>query len=136
MSEMMNKGIAQLEANGVQAPSLSAVNSAKIIAQAPVTVLVFNSYWKVSDDHNGPGHYWSLSDTQSVGAAIQNMLLTAEELGLGSLWIGDIYVAEHLLPDWLGCQDELVAAVSFGYPAEAPAARPRKPWSEITTWLE
>jgi len=32
-------------------------------------------------------------DVQSIGAAIQNMLLAALELGVGSLWICDVFYA-------------------------------------------
>lgn len=29
----------------------------------------------------------------------------------------------------------MIAAVSFGYPDESPDARPRRPVSEVTTWV-
>jgi len=75
-------------------------------------------------------------DTQSIGAAIQNMLLRAEELGLGTLWIYDVFFAEQPINELLGRTDEMVAAISIGYADESPAARPRKPLYEISTWLE
>jgi len=87
------------------------------------------------DDHNGMGRIWSLVNTQSIGAAIQNMLLAAEAAGLGTLWICDVLVAEDELAAWLGRTDELVAAVAVGYADEAPPARPRKSWREVTDWL-
>ena len=37
---------------------------------------------------------------------------------------------EDLL-NWLGEKGELIAAVSFGYADESPAARSRKPFGEI-----
>jgi nitroreductase len=36
---------------------------------------------------------------------------------------------------WLGEAGEMIAAVSFGYPAEAPAARPRKAFDEVVKFL-
>ena len=63
------------------------------------------------------------------------MLLAAQELGLGSLWICDVFAAYEGLCRWLGEKSALIAAVSLGYPAESPSARPRKPVSEVTRWL-
>ncbi len=36
-------------------------------------------------------HLHDVVEIQSIGAAIQNMLLAATELGLGSLWIADVF---------------------------------------------
>lgn len=131
LSEMMLSGVEAVKAQGIHPGS--AENSARIIGEAPVTVLVYNPLRK-PEDARGHDRYWLLVHTQSVGAAIQNMLLRAEEIGLGSLWICDVWVAEPGLSEWLQREDELVAAVTFGYPAEAPPARPRKPVEKITTW--
>jgi nitroreductase len=75
-------------------------------------------------------------EIQSIGAMIQNMLLADEVLGLGTPWICDVLFAYPLIRDWLGRRNELVAAVSIGYAAEAPAARPRTPWAGLTEWRE
>jgi hypothetical protein len=36
---------------------------------------------------------------------------------------------------WLGTEQQMIAAVSFGYPAQEPGARPRKPVGEVTEWV-
>ena len=72
---------------------------------------------------------------QGIGAAIQNMLLAAHELGVGSLWICDVFYAYDELTAWLGETHRMIAAVSLGYPAESPGPRTRKPVSEVTTWV-
>jgi len=77
-----------------------------------------------------------ICNTQSIGAAIQNMTLAATELGLGSLWICDAYFAYPELCAWLNCTGELAAALALGYAAEQPAARPRLPLSQITEWRD
>ena len=60
------------------------------------------------------GNGWQID----CAAAIQNMMLAAVEMGLGSLWIGDFKrddVREKLcIPEGV----ELVSVVYFGYPAE------------------
>jgi len=112
--------------------------TAHVMEQAPVTVFVFNPDglhpWLA---HSISQNFSELVDTQSVGAAIQNMLLAALEFGLGSLWICDVFYAYEELCEWLGFgasrgeAGQMIAAISFGYPDEAPAARPRKPLSEL-----
>ncbi|HEX2954467.1 MAG TPA: nitroreductase family protein, partial [Bacillota bacterium] len=74
-------------------------------------------------------------DVQSVGAAIQNMLLAATGLGVGSLWIADVYVAYDELCQWMGKTCQMVAAVSLGYPDEAPNARGRRNFDEVVEWM-
>lgn len=108
----------------------------KVMEQAPVTVFVFNPDglhpWLA---HSIDQNFSALVDTQSIGAAIQNMLLAAQDLGLGSLWICDVLYAYEELARWLGEGGQMVAAVSLGYPDEAPAARPRKPLTEVVRVL-
>jgi nitroreductase len=64
------------------------------------------------------------------------MLLAAESLGIGTLWICDILCAYPLIRDWLARDEEMVTAVSLGYPEGAPPARPRTPWQDVTVWRE
>lgn len=114
----------------------SARNSARCIAQAPVTIVVYNPRWQQDSERGGLKRYMYSVDTQSVAAAIQNMLLQAVELGLGGLWICDVFYAEEEISAWLGRRDELVAAVSFGWADESPAARPRKAVGDVTRWMD
>lgn len=106
--------------------------TAGIMEQAPVTVFVFNPEgthpWLA---HSIDQNFKDLVNVQSVGAAIQNMLLAATDMGIGSLWICDVFYAYEGLAAWLGEDCQMVAAVSFGYPDESPEARPRKPLSEV-----
>ena len=131
MVRIMREGIANVKARGEEVGS--AEWTANVMEQAPVTVFIFNP--------DGV-HPWLLRpieqmfrevvDIQSIGAAIQNMLLAAQDLGLGSLWICDVFYAYEPLGNWLGDTGQMIAAVSFGYPDEQPAARPRKPINEVT----
>ncbi len=79
---------------------------------------------------------YNAPDILSIGGMVQTMLLAAEDLGLGTLWICDILYAYSLIRDWLGRDEELVTAVSLGYTDGSPAARPRTAWQEITEWRE
>jgi F420 biosynthesis protein FbiB-like protein len=130
MIAQMREGIARSKASGRESGSVEW--TAKIMEKAPATVFVFNPEglqpWL---PHTVDQMIEELVDSQSIGAAIQNMLLAASELGLGSLWICDVFFAYKELQDWLGEKGEMIAAVSFGYADESPAARPRKPRGEV-----
>ena len=67
-----------------------------------------------------------ICDSLSIGAAVENMLLKAIELGIGSLWIANTCFAYNELVDYIGTTYQLVGAISLGYANETPAARPRK----------
>lgn len=133
LAQLMLEGAARLKAMGEDSGSCEW--SARVVAHAPVTILVFNT----AHAHDGlffENPIYNAPDIQSIGAAIQNMLLAAEELGLGSLWIADVLYAYCAIREWIGTRQELVAAVALGYPDEAPGPRPRKPWRELTEWRE
>ena len=73
----------------------------------------------------------SLFCLQDTAAAIQNILLTAYSLGLGSCWIGAF--KEDEIRQAIKAPKEMrpIALIPVGYPNEAPAARSRRPVSEI-----
>jgi len=133
MVRLMREGMAKLEEQGIDTGS--AKWTAQIMERAPVTVFVFNPYAEWAQAPKDFGEVlWGLVDGQSVGAAIQNMLLAAEALGLGTLWICDVFSAYEELCTWLGETSQMIAAVSLGYPDEAPGPRPRKTIDEVTVW--
>nr|WP_312432158.1 nitroreductase family protein [Lacrimispora sp.] len=107
----------------------------EVMKQAPITVFVTNTLGiELSDRLNQEDRIYEICNAQSIGAAMENMTLTATELGLGSLWICDIYFAYEELSKWLSTEGTLVAAMSFGYPDECPRPRPRKSMEDIVEW--
>ncbi len=133
MVRVMREGIANLKAQNLDTGS--AEWTVKVMEQAPVTIFVFNAEAEgLIPEKPIPALIWELVNVQSIGAAIQNMLLAAQAQGVGSLWIGDIFMAYRELCEWLDQTHEMVAAVTFGYPDEQPSARPRKSVDEVTTW--
>ncbi|MCI9508208.1 MAG: nitroreductase [Angelakisella sp.] len=112
-----------------------AENTRRIMAQAPVVILVMNPLGLPLDrDLTPEERVYEICNAQSLGAAMENISLAAESLGLGSLWICDTYFAYQELMEWAGGTGELFAALALGYPGEAPPSRPRKPLSEIVEW--
>lgn len=108
-----------------------------IMKQAPVTVFVLNTLGRDLHQSRSPEEkLYDLANVQSIGAAIQNILLAATEQGLGSLWICDVFFAYEELRGWLHSDGELVAAIALGYPLESPNPRPRKPLETVVEWRE
>jgi nitroreductase len=130
MVKILREAIARAKSQGNEIGSSEW--STNVMEQAPVSIFVINPEglppWLA---HSIDQNFSDVVDIQSAGAAIQNMLLAAQDLGLGSLWICDVFTAYEELLNWLGEKGEMIAAVSFGYADESPAARSRKPFSEI-----
>lgn len=109
--------------------------TADIMETAPAVVFVINAQGSsIAPEMSFEEHVYEICNIQSVSAAIQNMLLTATDKGIGSLWICDIFFAYPELCRWLDCGGQLLAAVAFGYPAESPRPRPRKGMEDVVTW--
>ena len=106
-----------------------------IMRQAPVVLIILNTngtspFLPIDEDKRVS----EICDSLSIGAFIQNMLLKAQELGLGTLWIANTCFAYPELVEYLQTEEQLIGAVALGYPDEEPAARPRKELEEIVEW--
>ena len=113
----------------------SAEHTLQIMAQAPVTIFVINPLGVELRHLLTPeNRIYEICNAQSIGAAMENMSLTAADHGLGSLWICDTYFAYDELKQWLATEGEPVAAMTIGYADESPAARPRNRLEEIVEW--
>lgn len=72
---------------------------------------------------------------QDTAAAVENILLTAVDLGLASCWIGAF--DEDAVRDALGITAPItpVAILPVGYSAESAGRPARRPLDEVTNWL-
>ena len=70
---------------------------------------------------------------QSIGAAIQNMLLSAYSLGLDTGWMCAPLFCPGIVREALGLEEGLVphALINMGYGAKDPPRRPHRPVSEL-----
>ena len=77
--------------------------------------------------------YDTVKDTQSAGACIQNMLLAAEAIGLGGVWLGQILKNKAQVNAVLELPDtyDLMAILAFGYPKHRNQSSTRKPIEEF-----
>jgi nitroreductase len=101
----------------------SAALDQKFIAQAPAVVVVCADH-RIEKEYGETGK--SLYSVLDCAASIQNMLLRAYSLGIGSCWVGAfdekkvgkiLNIPSHLRP---------VSIITLGYPAESPKATKRK----------
>ena len=78
-----------------------------------------------------------IENVEATAAAVQNMLLTAEEMGLACMWrTGDAAYDPHI-KQWFGLSTatHLVALVYLGFPAIHLVGRCPTPVEAKTTWL-
>jgi nitroreductase len=130
MIRIMREGIAKTKARGEDIGSSEW--SVKVMEHAPIIIFIINPQGiPPSKEHSIGQMFDDVVDIQSIGAAIQNILLAAKDLDIGSLWICDIFYAYEELMNWLNEPGEMIAAVALGYSAENPVARPRKPKNEV-----
>jgi len=104
----------------------SVTGSIRVMQSAPVVVLVFNTgIHTMNSDGSLEARFMDCGAMQTMGAAIQNMLLAATEQGLSSLWMCDVYFAYEQICSWLREQSQLTAAVALGY-EDGAATKPTR----------
>lgn len=127
------KGITKLPKSQDGIPD--ARNTLRIMQEAPIIIAIINTNGKSpfrpidSDDR-----ITEICDSLSIGASVENILLAAEDLGLGTLWIANTCFAYTELTAYLNTEDQLVGAIAIGYANEDPGPRPRKPLNEIVEY--
>ena len=112
-----------------------AENTVRIMQEAPclIAVLNTNQHTPFASIENEK-RIVEICDSLSIGAAIENMILTATGYGLGTLWIANTCFAYNELMDFIGTDSQLTGIVAIGFANEAPAKRPRKPFEEIVEY--
>ncbi len=78
-----------------------------------------------------------IENIEAAAAAVQNMLLAAEELGLAAMWRTGEPAYDPKVKQWLGLEekDHIVAFVYLGYPATPRLERTPTPAAAKTSWL-
>jgi len=78
-----------------------------------------------------------IENIEAVAAAVQNMLLAAEEMGLACMWRTGDAAYDPRVKQWLGLApaEHIVAFVYVGFPAIPALERVPTPFEEKTTWL-
>jgi nitroreductase len=102
----------------------SSYGSCEMMEEAPVVIIVWNT-----------NQFGWITEVHSVAAAIQNLLLKAYSMGLGTCWIGDIFYAYDAVMKYFSKPWKLVAAITLGWPDVSPGPRPRLSVDEVAEFL-
>jgi len=113
--------------------------AARSIATAPVIVAVANTGELIEhgtklfqlEDAGVSLDFFRTMEIQSSAAAVENMLLAATALGLGSVWLGVLFLIKDEVMEFLGeGQGEFMAVVPIGY-AERDSQGPKKRATDV-----
>jgi len=99
--------------------------------RAPVIIVV-----AITDVPQLQGDY-PIECVEAAGAAVQNMMLAAEEIGLATVWRTGDTAYDPMVKRWFGLKkdDLIVAFLYVGYPMTARPMRIPTHFSVKTTWL-
>lgn len=127
------KGITDLPKS--QHAIADAKNTLKIMREAPIIIMVVNTnaqspFLPIDNDER----ITEICDSLSIGASVENMLLAAQQLGLGALWIANTCFAYRELTAYINTNKQLACAIAIGYSNENPNPRPRMPLDEIVEY--
>jgi nitroreductase len=96
---------------------IAVANSGELIRRGPRLFAV---------DREDVRDFFRIMEIQSSAAAVQNMLLAATSLGIGSVWLGILILMKDDVLSFLGePQGEFMAIVPIGYPLR-PSSSPKK----------
>jgi nitroreductase len=78
-----------------------------------------------------------IENIEATAAAVQNMLLAAEELGLACMWRTGDAAYDPRVKQWLGLApaEHIVSMLYVGFPAIPRLERVPIPFEQKTTWL-
>lgn len=113
--------------------------SIRIIENAEIIILVYNNN-NFSKRINKLGEpYFSssvISEIEGISAAIENMHLVAYFYGVGMAWLTMPLLLKKNINNFVNTENELIAVLTFGYPAERGKYLKRKNLSEITKYIK
>jgi len=107
------------------------------LKHAPCLIAVFFDNTVLKTPENITDNVY-MKHMQAIGAAIQNMMLAAHEIGLGTCWISEIIAQEVMVKELLHITAEfdLAAIIAVGHPKKQDIKSKRRELSQnIINWL-
>lgn len=123
-------------ANDFPKPSSAILRMAsRCLANAPVVISVSNTGSLIAHgselfniEHERSLDFFRTMEIQSSAAAVENLLLAATSLGLGSVWLGILYLMKDEVLTFLGeTKGEFMAVIPIGYPKKDQGGPQKKP---------
>ncbi|MEM4853929.1 MAG: nitroreductase family protein [Sulfolobales archaeon] len=105
---------------------------------APVYIAVYIDLSRLSSGGTGKSSEAEfIMEIQSAAAAIENAILAAWSLGVGSVWLGVPLLIEEKFKELMSVPREykLMGILALGYPLEVPNPRRRKPVDDVTKFI-
>ena len=110
-----------------------------LFENAPVVIFVASESYNAIADKGAEEAHAALNemrqypDIQSIGAAVENILLSAVDLGLGACWLSGLMIAREEIENTLDIEQplQIVTAVAIGKVKGEPQKRDRKSLDEI-----
>lgn len=129
---------------------MSVINYYTCFKNAPVVVLVYGCEYKMIEykilkENDAPKEVLDVlvspqSGAQGIGAAVENILLAATEMGYGSCYMTGPTHAKTEIENLIGFNKEgyeLMSMISIGVPDEnTPPKPPRKPLEDVVTFID
>ena len=129
---------------------MSVINYYTCFRNAPVVIIVYGSEYKMIEykilkENNAPQEVLDKlvspqSAAQGIGAAVENFLLAATEMGYGTCYMtGPTHAKVEIekLIDFNKPGYELMSLIALGVPAEDTPAKPsRKPLEDVVTFID
>lgn len=112
--------------------------TAKVVVNAPLVIVVYNSCELSKRMKKFGEPYFSItkvSEVQSIAGAIQNMLLTARSLNIGSAWLTAPLFCEKKVKRIFCIEGSLVAIITFGYSKTLNFKSRRRSVTELTRFI-
>jgi len=109
-----------------------------VVLQKPYEAVVDKILTETGLTHDDVNKLRNFPNIQTIGAAIQNMLLTATDLGLGACWLTGPNIAAAELAELLDIPEpySISACVAVGHPEGAVTPRDKKPVDDIYEIIE
>ncbi|MCE5313811.1 MAG: nitroreductase family protein [Armatimonadota bacterium] len=103
------------------------------VAQCPYTAIVDSALEHSNMTHEDINALRGHPDIESVGAAVEHIILAAVDMGYGACWLSGPLIARESLEEQLGLCDSwcLAAMVAVGKPEHDVLQKEKKPIEEI-----
>jgi nitroreductase len=114
-------------------------STSNTIAESEVLLMIYNTgeFVKLTNRFRKLyAQFAKIAELSAISAAIQNIILTADNLGISSCWLSAPLFYKKEINERLDIPLELVAVLTLGYPAEKGKRSPRKPLSKTVEYLD
>ncbi len=117
--------------------------AARSIGSAPIVIAAMNTGTLISHGtelfnikREVSGDFFRTMEIQSSSAAVENLLLAATSLGLGSVWLGVLFLIKDDVSSFLG-EDlgEFMAVIPLGYPQKDHDSPRKEPLEYVVKYL-